>query len=260
MKKYDVKSIMCKAWSIYRAADHGDGLKPVFALCLSMAWENAKNQPENVLEQWNSMEPKAQLSLLTACVKKSAKDEIARSTGDHYMPFYETVAWFLNFHGLDALVNEAWVNMAEKMSAEYLDKLNAKRAKNGKVNISLVALAYRSASQAIKAVYRDDLKHGRARVYDFTDKDGTRRDYLEAMASTGRDETQHDAVLKLALDEFLNGRDETDRMIVECRRDGYTEREIAAVVGMTCAAVHFRIDKLRAGLRAAGLTPKSCAA
>ena len=152
MKKYNVKSIMSRAWAIYHETDKGDGLRPVFSICLAMAWEDAKNTPENILHQWAAMDTKAQINMLTANIKKAAKNEIGYSTEDHYAEFNETVAWFLNHHGIDGLVNEAWVKLAERLDADYLDKLNAKRAASGKVNISLVALVYRSAKDAIRAV------------------------------------------------------------------------------------------------------------
>ena len=38
MKKYNVKSIMSRAWAIYHETDKGDGLRPVFSLCLSPLW------------------------------------------------------------------------------------------------------------------------------------------------------------------------------------------------------------------------------
>lgn len=260
MKKYNVKSIMSRAWAIYHETDKGDGLRPVFSLCLAMAWEDAKNTPENILHQWAAMDTKAQINMLTANIKKAAKNEIGYSTEDHYAEFNETVAWFLNHHGIDGLVNEAWVKLAERLDTDYLDKLNAKRAASGKVNISLVALVYRSAKDAIRAVYRDDIKHGRARVHEITDKNGESRDYLDTMASTGKDETASTATLRVALEQFVNSRDEIDRMIIECKRDNYTEREIAEVVGINRAAVHKRIDKMREALRNIGLTPAEVAA
>lgn len=260
MKKYNVKSIMSRAWAIYHETDKGDGLRPVFSLCLAMAWEDAKNTPENILRQWAAMDTKAQINMLTANIKKAAKNEIGYSTEDHYAEFNETVAWFLNHHGIEGLVNEAWVKLAERLDADYLDKLNAKRAASGKVNISLVALVYRSAKDAIRAVYRDDIKHGRARVHEITDKNGESRDYLDTMASTGKDETASTATLRVALEQFVNSRDEIDRMIIECKRDNYTEREIAEVVGINRAAVHKRIDKMREALRNIGLTPAEAVA
>ena len=118
MKKYNVKSIMSRAWAIYHETDKGDGLRPVFALCLAMAWEDAKNTPENILHQWAAMDTKAQINMLTANIKKAAKNEIGYSTEDHYAEFNETVAWFLNHHGIDGLVNEAWVKLAERLDAD----------------------------------------------------------------------------------------------------------------------------------------------
>ena len=49
-------------------------------------------------------------------------------------------------------------------------------------------------------------------------------------------------------------------MIIECKRDNYTEREIAEVVGINRAAVHKRIDKMREALRNIGLTPAEAVA
>lgn len=248
MKNFDLRSIMCRAWEIYHEADQGDGLRPVFSLCLAMAWEDAKNAPKNIIHQWTEMTDAAQIKLLTANVKKAIRNETAG------------ILTFSGLHEIDAFVNEAWIKIAERLDPEYLDKLNAKRAAAGKQNISLVALAYRAAKDAVRVVYRDDAKRENARVREITDTNGERRDYLETMASTGRDETGNAATLRTALEQFINSRDEIDRTIIDCKRDDFTEREIAEVVGMTCAAVHKRIVRLREALRAAGLTPAEAAA
>ena len=106
-QNYDLKGIMRDAWRIYKETDQGDGIKPVFGMCLQMAWANAKADPVRVVSEWQSMTEAAQMKMLQANVRKAAKNEIAYSIEDHYNQYNETVAWFMGYHGLDGLVNEA---------------------------------------------------------------------------------------------------------------------------------------------------------
>lgn len=249
--KYNLHEVMSKAWEIYHANKQPGGLRPVFSICLEMAWEHVKNS--NILNQWQAMSEQQQINMLTACVKRAAKNEIGYSTEDHYLQYNETVAWFLGHHGLDGLVNEAWLKLADRLDADYLEALNAKRAAAGKVNISLTSLVYRSAKDAIRKVYNDDIKRGRGRVDTITDKNGEQVDALETVATNRKDNTEPAVVSRLALDEFVNGRDEKDRMIIEGIRDGYLSKEIAAMIGISEAAVCKRLKKIRADLVASGM-------
>ena len=113
--------------------------------------------------------------------------------------------------------------------------------------------------QLTKGIASNGTAFGRFKL-GVTDKNGESRDYLDTMASTGKDETASTATLRVALEQFVNSRDEIDRMIIECKRDNYTEREIAEVVGINRAAVHKRIDKMREALRNIGLTPAEAVA
>ena len=88
-----------------------------------------------------------------------------------------------------------------------------------------------------------------------TDKNGEEYSYIDTVATSRKDDTETAAVIGTALNAFINGRDEIDRLIIEGIRDGYTEREIGEIVGMSGPAVHKRIDKIRDGLRRAGLAP-----
>lgn len=257
---YNLRDIMGKAWDIYRAnLDNADGLRPVFSICLQMAWEHVKNNPVNVLSQWDEMSDENKVRFLTACVKTAAKNEIVYSTEDHYNQYNETVLWFLRSHGIDSLVNEAYCKLAERLSPDYLGKLNARRAEKGLMNASLTTLVYRAAKDAIRAVYRDDIKHGCASVRTVKDKDGAEHSYIDTVVSSRKDNTETSAIIRSALAEFVAGRDDIDRMIVEGKRDGYTEREIASIVGISGPAIHKRIDKIREALRNAGLAPYSVA-
>ena len=92
--KYNLHEVMSKAWEIYHANKQPGGLRPVFSICLEMAWEHVKNS--NILNQWQAMSEQQQINMLTACVKRAAKNEIGYSTEDHYLQYNETVAWFLD--------------------------------------------------------------------------------------------------------------------------------------------------------------------
>ena len=58
--KYNLHDVMSKAWEIYHANKQPDGLRPVFSICLEMAWEHVKNA--NVLNQWQAMSEKSRLT------------------------------------------------------------------------------------------------------------------------------------------------------------------------------------------------------
>ena len=260
MNKYNLKAVMVKAWEIYHAADEGDGIRPVFSLCLSMAWAHVKNQPANVIEQWANMSADQQYNMLKANVKRAAKDEIRYSVEDRYNEYNESVAWVINSHGLDGFVNDAWLKLAEMLDADYLEQLNERRAASGKLNISLVSLVYRACLYSINAVYRAEVKHVRARVHTVIDKNGDEVEYIDTMATSRKDNTEAAAMAEVMLDSFMNSRDEIDRIIIEGKRDGYTSKEIAAMVGISEPAICKRLKKIKAAGVAAGLASAEVAA
>lgn len=260
MKKYNLKAVMCKAWEIYRNADQGDGIRPVFGLCLRMAWEHVKNEPERILEAWNAMSQEQQYNMLKANVKKAAKDEIKHSVEDRYSEYNEAVAWVMKNHDLDGFVNDAWLKLAEVLDVERLEELNERRNAKGKGNISLVSLVYRACWNSIRCVYRSEVKHVRARVQTVTDKNGEQVEYIDTMATSRRDSTEAAALANIGLEQFMNSRDEIDRIIIEGKRDGYTNREIAAMVGVSEVAIHKRLKKIKAAGAEAGLCNAEIAA
>lgn len=204
-----------------------------------------------IMQQWFNMGEDAQIRMITANVRKAAKNEIAYSIEDHYNQYNETVAWFMGYHGLDGLVNEAWLKLAERLDPDYLRNLNAKRRAAGKCNISLVSLVYRCAKDAIRSIYEQDIKHGRAQAYTIVDNHGDEYDYIDIMAVSTRDNTETSAIIRAAFHSILNGMDNTDRIIIECKCEGMSEREIGAITGISCVAVHKRIVKIRAALTVA---------
>lgn len=203
-----------------------------------------------IMQQWFNMGEDAQIRMITANVRKAAKNEIAYSVGGQYNQYNEAVAWFMDYHGLECLVNETWLKLAERLTPEYLDGLNSKRTHEGKEEITLVSLVYRCAKDAIRCIYDQDIKHGRAQAYTIVDKHGDEYDYIDIMAVSTRDNTEASAIIRAAFHSILNGMDNTDRIIIECKCEGMSEREIGIVAGISGVAVHKRIVKIRAALTA----------
>lgn len=203
-----------------------------------------------IIQQWFSMNEQTQIKMITANVRKAAKNEIAYSIGGQYNQYNEAVAWFMDYHGLECLVNETWLKLAERLTPEYLDGLNSKRTHDGKEEITLVSLVYRCAKDAIRSIYEQDIKHGRAQVHTIVDKDSDEHDYIDIMAVSTRDNTETSAIIRAAFRSILNGMDDIDRIIIECKRDGMSEREIGAITGISGVAVHKRIVKIRTALSA----------
>lgn len=204
-----------------------------------------------IIQQWFNMSEETQIRMITANVRKAAKNEIAYSIGGQYNQYNEAVAWFVDYHGLECLVNETWLKLAERLTPEYLDGLNSKRTHDGKEEITLVSLVYRCAKDAIRSIYEQDIKHGRAQAYTIVDNHGDEYDYIDIMAVSTRDNTEASAIIRAAFRSILNGMDDIDRIIIECKRDEMTEREIGAIAGISCVAVHKRIVKIRAALTVA---------
>ena len=204
-----------------------------------------------IIQQWFNMSEETQIRMITANVRKAAKNEIAYSIGGQYNQYNEAVAWFMDYHGLECLVNETWLKLAERLTPEYLDGLNSKRTHDGKEEITLVSLVYRCAKDAIRCIYEQDIKHGRAQDYTIVDKHGDSYDYIDIMAVSTRDNTEASAIIRAAFRSILKGMDDIDRIIIECKRDEMTEREIGAITGISCVAVHKRIVKIRAALTVA---------
>ena len=258
--KFDLSSIMRHAWDIYNAALDGSDIKPLFSICLQMAWEDARNETQRVIDSWESLPVERQIGWLRASVKRAAKDEIAYSTEDNYNQFVESPAWFLFNHGLDEFVNEAWLKLQVYLDPVRLAARNERRHAAGKLNVSLYSLVYQAAVHGINKVWRDDVKHIRAQQKTKRDKNGTEYSYIETMATNRRDSTEVQAIGHLALEEFESGRDELDKMIIEGLRDSYKKKEIAVMAGVTPAAITKRLKKLREALREAGMAPTWLAA
>lgn len=252
-KTYNLSSIMHRAWKIYYENSTPD-LKAVFSVCLKMSWAeaegtHAEKNAQNVISQWNALPSTDQVKLLTACIRKAAKNDIGYSAKDNHLQYDEVVAWTLRGHDFDAFVSETWLRVANTMHLSKLAEANRNRALSHKRPISMISVIYNAARASIAKVHYDDTKHGKADIRTVEDDKGAEHSYVETMASSKRDNTELSAVIRADMASFLRTRDQVDAEIVAGLWLGLTMREIAVRVGMSHVAVKKRIDKMRFALK-----------
>lgn len=267
-KVYDLTAIMCRAWAIRKsaAAEMGCAVSEVvFSLCLKQAWAEAEgvNAEANacaVIAEWAALGEAGQVKMMSACIRKAAKNEIRYSTEDHYLQFSEVPAFScFRAHDFDEFLSETVIRVLDKLGdVDGLTAKNEKRAMQGKRPIRLVSVVYNAARASIAAVYYADSKHGAAYDFEIVNDNGEAESYVETRCGDSSVNTETSAILRAVLDEFTASRDEIDRKIIELVAEQYTEREIAEAlekVGrkISNVAVHKRIVKMREALRAAGI-------
>lgn len=255
MIRYDLSSIMRRAWAIRKTAAAEIGCKVsevIFGECLKIAWAEAEGEhaAENaaaVLRGWGDMSAADQVTMMKKCIHKAAKNEIRYSTEDHYLQFSEVPAFGLyGQHDLDEYVSETWLRVASSIDIDKLTVKNERRAGHGKRPISLVSFVYNAARASIAAIYNQDIKHERARCVTVVDENGEEYSYFDTLSTP--DNTERSAVIRVEMERYIASRDEVDQKIMELLPEGYTERQIGKVVGMSGVAVHKRIAKMRRDL------------
>ena len=267
-KSYNLNAIMGRAWAIRKSAAAEIGCKVsevVFSLCLKQAWAeaegvNAEANAAAVVDEWAAMGEAGQVKMMSACIRKAAKNEIRYSTEDHYLQFSEVPAFScFRAHDFDEFLSETVIRVLDKLAdVDGLTAKNEKRATQGKRPIRLVSIVYNAARASIAAVYYADSKHGAAYDFDVVNDNGEAESYVETRCGDSSVNTETSAILRAALDDFTASRDEIDRKIIEMVAEQYTEREIAEAlekVGQKISnvAVHKRISKIREALKAAGI-------
>lgn len=179
----------------------------------------------NIKAEWDALSADEQITFIKCCVRKSANREL------------DDPAQFIQNHGIEALVNDTWITIKERMTPEMLNAINAKRAKNGNGEISLTSLVYRAARSAILKAYRAESKNP-----------STTFEAVEAY-TTGAENITSSVEIVSAIQTALTGRDSIDHLIISSIRQGLTLTEIAAAVGISVPAIHKRVTKLRAAIR-----------
>ena len=267
-KVYDLAAIMRRAWDIRKNAAAEIGCKVsevVWGLCLKQAWAeaegaNAEANASAVAAEWANMSEKQQVNMMSACIRKAAKNEIRYSTEDHYLQFSEVPAFScFRAHDFDDFLSETVIRVLDKLAdIDKLTATNERRAVKGKRPIRLVSIVYNAARASIAAVYYADAKHGAAYDFEVTNDNGEAESYVETRCGDSHVNTETSAILRAVLDDFTTSRDEIDQKIIKLVAEQYTEREIAEALEkagrkISNVAVHKRIAKMREALRAAGI-------
>lgn len=186
---------------------------------------------ENIITLWNAMTEREQLDMITACITKALRNE--RITG----------------HDTAEHVGGTWERVNAKLQPAKLEAENARRAAEGKAPITLHNLVYHAARAEITTEQRQTAKYDAARDWEIVNDHGESESYLAAMVSSGRDSTEDAAIIRADLSGFISMLDARSRTILNLMTGGYTEREIAPLMGISNVMVHKRIAKMREALR-----------
>ena len=188
------------------------------------------NNAAAIISEWNGMNAREQIRFITACIFKIIKAQPAGT-------LYE----------INEIVNEAWLRITDNMTADKLNAINERRAAQGKATTTLAGIVFRAARASIAAVSYSDKKHAAASVRTVKSEGGEEADYIDTMTAIKND-TEAAAILSVDLQRFITSRDSTDQQIIYGLMEKRTERELAAVAGISAPAVHKRIVKMRAAL------------
>ena len=149
-KTYNMSETMTRAWAIRKAAAADMGCKVSKVLmgeCLKIAWAeaegaNAETNAAAIVGEWANMADADKVRMMTACIRKAAKNEIGYSTEDHYLQLSEVPAFgCFRTHDFDEFVSETCIRVLDKLAD--LDKLaatNERRAAQAKRPMRLVSV------------------------------------------------------------------------------------------------------------------------
>lgn len=188
------------------------------------------NNAAAIINEWNGLATQAQINFITACTFKIIKTQSTDTRQE-----------------INEIVNEAWLRITDNMTADRLTVINERRTAQGKTPTTLVGIVYNAARASIAAFSYSEKKHTAASVRTVKNQNGEEADYIGTIAASGAD-TEATAILNVDLQRFITSRDSTDRQIISGLMERKTERELAAVVGISAPAVHKRIVKIRAAL------------
>ena len=119
-KTYNMSETMTRAWAIRKAAAADMGCKVSEVLmgeCLKIAWAeaegaNAETNAAAIAGEWANMADADKVRMMTACIRKAAKNEIGYSTEDHYLQFSEVPAFgCFRAHDFDEFVSETCIRV-----------------------------------------------------------------------------------------------------------------------------------------------------
>lgn len=188
------------------------------------------NTTAAIISEWNGLTTQEQINFITACTFKIIK---AQPTGTRYE--------------INEVINEAWLRITGNLTADRLKAINERRATQGKATTTLAGIVYRATRASIAAISYSEKKHAAASVRTVKSEDGEEADYVDTITASGAD-TEAAATLRTDLQRFIASGDSIDQQIIYGLMEKQTERELAAVIGISAPAVHKRIAKIRAAL------------
>ena len=188
------------------------------------------NTTAAIISEWNGLTTQEQINFITACTFKIIK---AQPTGTRYE--------------INEVINEAWLRITGNLTADRLNAINERRATQGKATTTLAGIVYRATRASIAAISYSEKKHAAASVRTVKSEDGEEADYIDTITASGAD-TEAAATLRTDLQRFIASGDSIDQQIIYGLMEKQTERDLAAVIGISAPAVHKRIAKIRAAL------------
>ena len=95
---------------------------------------------DSIITAWESMTGKEQHDMIAACVYQVAQRE------------HGVQALYQHGHSIDEYISEAWLKLAETMTAGEVEQINAQRQQDGKKPITLISMVYRAVRASMSAV------------------------------------------------------------------------------------------------------------
>ena len=112
----------------------------------------------------------------------------------------------------------------------------------------LMWIVFRAADATIRREQRHKQKAA-ACICEVQGTDGEPVNVVETLIESRRDSTEQQAIIRVVLEQFLDGKDDTDIQIINGLAAGYSAREVATDAGMSHTAINKRAARLRAELR-----------
>lgn len=186
---------------------------------------------KEIINQWNGMTGEEQYTFCQNCVRR------AISQGRKLKPGYD----------FDDATHSTFEGVLTTLAApDKLDADSKRREQQGKAGNTLAAVVCRAANSSMGRISYHADKESKATSRTITSEDGDEIDMLDIIAAA--DNTEGSAIIRVTLQQFVKSLDKVNQQILAGRIEGKTERELAAVVGLSSVAVHKRIAKMQTAL------------
>lgn len=130
------------------------------------------------------------------------------------------------------IMGQTWENTVKGLSADRLEKANAKRAAEDKAPLSITQVAHRAAHAAAE-LWRWHLNKDREVLP------------LECWTAIDSGNMENRIIDRLMVEDFIAQQDTRGQSMIELICEGFTEREIGKAVGTSGAAVNKRKTRMK---------------